>query len=469
MTPYRRKAIAEQIPAWQRATKSGSRARYQGFLTAVPWPAFIFLLGLVWPTAAAIHLGDLFLPVYRIILLALFPVLLLAIARARVRLAAPDYLVVGFALAQGLIVIGHHGLFEPIEVISYVSSQSATGIENAGSFFLETAIPYLTARLFIRDTNAVVATMRLQIVLVLAIAITTVVQALTGYSLFAGGYVGGEIRMGLFRSNGPFPHPILWGLFAASSFTFAFLATATASEGWKRTAIAALIFIATVTSASSAPMLAVVVQLCLILWLTISKRLRHRWWYLTAAFVTAYIAIDILSNRTPVHVLFSYATLSPGTGYYRMLIWEYGWANVVNSPLFGIGLNDWTRPFWMNASVDAFWLVVMMRCGLLGFACLVAGLLAAFIQVARTTNTLSVSDRRIAAGWMITFSAYVLGGITVAFFYQSLAHFFFLAGFWGAFISNKKSRSQLRRLSAGTLTQAQSNRSSAYPRSQVRL
>ena len=179
MTPYRRKAIAEQIPAWQRATKSGSRARYQGFLKAVPWPAFILLLGLVWPTAAAIHLGDLFLPVYRIILLALFPVLLLAIARARVRLAAPDYLVVGFALAQGLIVIGHHGLFEPIEVISYVSSQSATGIENAGSFFLETAIPYLTARLFIRDTNAVVATMRLQIVLVLAIAITTVVQALS--------------------------------------------------------------------------------------------------------------------------------------------------------------------------------------------------------------------------------------------------------------------------------------------------
>ena len=35
--------------------------------------------------------------------------------------------------------------------------------------------------------------------------------------------------------------------------------------------------------------------------------------------------------------------------------YEYSMDDILDHPLFGIGLNDWTRPEWMNNSIDSFW------------------------------------------------------------------------------------------------------------------
>ena len=42
------------------------------------------------------------------------------------------------------------------------------------------------------------------------------------------------------------------------------------------------------------------------------------------------------------------------TGWGRTEIFQYGAAEVLRHPIFGIGLNDWVRPWWRKPSVDNF-------------------------------------------------------------------------------------------------------------------
>ena len=91
----------------------------------------------------------------------------------------------------------------------------------------------------------------------------------------------------------------------------------------------------------------------------------------------------MVSNRAPLVVLISYITFSTSTAYNRILIWRYGTDDVMGSPLFGIGLNDWSRPIWMGSSVDNFWLLWAMRYGLVGFLLLAIPILLILYKVIR--------------------------------------------------------------------------------------
>ena len=51
------------------------------------------------------------------------------------------------------------------------------------------------------------------------------------------------------------------------------------------------------------------------------------------------------------------------TGWGRTEVFEYGAAEVLRHPIFGIGLNDWIRPWWRKPSVDNFYLATAMRFG----------------------------------------------------------------------------------------------------------
>ena len=82
--------------------------------------------------------------------------------------------------------------------------------------------------------------------------------------------------------------------------------------------------------------------------------------------------------------MISYLTFIPRNAYWRLHIWNYGSAEVLRHPLFGIGLNDWARPGWLaSASVDNFWLNTAMRYGLPGLLLLVAGIVANLVGILR--------------------------------------------------------------------------------------
>jgi O-antigen ligase len=120
-------------------------------------------------------------------------------------------------------------------------------------------------------------------------------------------------------------------------------------------------------SLSTGAYLCVFVQIAILIWGKIFKSVKGRWVLLFSFVLFSFIVIDVLSNRNPFEVFVSYLTFNTGSSYNRILIWKFGTANILNHPLFGIGLNDWERPEWMHASMDNFWLIEAVRYGIPAF------------------------------------------------------------------------------------------------------
>jgi hypothetical protein len=112
--------------------------------------------------------------------------------------------------------------------------------------------------------------------------------------------------------------------------------------------------------------------------------------------------------RRPFHVFVNYFTFSKQSAYNRILIFEYGTAEVARHPIFGIGLGDWERPVWMSDSMDNFWLVTAVRYGVPAFLLLV-GLLLGILWKSGQRKNLPPEWRRARHAW-----AFTLFGITVA-------------------------------------------------------
>ena len=174
-----------------------------------------------------------------------------------------------------------------------------------------------------------------------------------------------DMRMGLFRAQGVVDHPILWGVFCSIAIANTYYLYR--DRRVRRLVLTAFSTAMTFTSLSSGPLLSAVLQLGMISWGWIT---RNAWWVLVGLVVFGYVTVDLLSNRTPVQVLISYLTFNPGSGYWRLHIWNYASAEVLRHPLFGIGLNDWARPGWLaSSSVDNFWLNTAMRYGFRACCC----------------------------------------------------------------------------------------------------
>ena len=106
-------------------------------------------------------------------------------------------------------------------------------------------------------------------------------------------------------------------------------------------------------------------------------------------------------------MIISRLALNPGTGYGRIIIWEWGWVNIFNNPVLGLGprLLEWERLPWMQTTFDMFWLLFPMQYGIMAgvghlgafFAIMIAviqALLTDNSSKIRTVPCFSVSSRR---------------------------------------------------------------------------
>ncbi len=179
--------------------------------------------------------------------------------------------------------------------------------------------------------------------------------------------------------------------------------------------------LAAFSALSSGPLAGIATQLLMIGWERVFRRYRHRWWGFGGLFALGYVVVDLISNRTPLLVLISYLSFNATTAYGRILIFEWGWKNVMKHPLFGNVLGDWERLYWMSPSVDMFWLLTAMSHGLPTGALYLLAFFLIFVAVARRR----LSDPRLrdyrmgflgsmagmfVAGWMVHFwnETYVL-------------------------------------------------------------
>jgi hypothetical protein len=416
-------------------------ARRPRTVFGVALPVAFFFFGMLLPTAVSLNLGGLRLSVYRIVLiLMLLPMLVQLLSGRAGRMTVFDALVAAHSAWALLALIRWGGV--------------AQGIESGGIYIVEFAGAYLLGRLYIRSYEDFAAMARAYVALVVAMLVFTIPEAVTSVHFLHDGIsaaFGGppapfiEQRMGLERTFGPFDHPILYGVFSASAFSLAYFVVAERRlMHMSGMAQVAGVGLATFMSASGGPYVVLMMQGFVAAWQRVLGRVQGRWAALFTLFGLTYVAIDLFSTKTPFHVFVNYFTFSKQSAYNRILIFEFGTAEVARQPFLGIGLGDWERPSWMSDSMDNFWLVVAVRYGLPALAFLLA-LLLGLVWCAGRRKDLPEDWRRARHAWAFTLFGITVAAATVHLWNALFVLFVFLIGAGAWLVDAKPGRANVPR------------------------
>ncbi|MBV6632340.1 MAG: hypothetical protein KI792_04810 [Alphaproteobacteria bacterium] len=407
-------------------------------LRHLAWPVTGLMLLLLMPPETSVSFGGLRLSPYRILIIfGLFTALIRLFSGRCGKLIITDWLVAGHAVWVGLSLMNFGGV--------------AVMIESGGVYGLEAVGAYLIARCYIRNADDYEAMLKLHLLIVIGLAIVTIPEAITGKHFIrelARSVFGGppipviDPRLGLDRAFGPFDHPILLGVFCSTALAGPYMVLGRSRISFRNGIRASVIGIATFMSLSAGPLIAYASQAGFIGWERVTRVFKGRWYILLLGFAFAYIAVDLLATRNPIIVFVQHLTFSAQNAYTRVLIWNYGVAEVARFPWFGIGLGDWARAAWMGPSVDNFWLLTAMRYGLPAVGMLVGATLATMLMMCRRPIA-DERTRNCRLAWCMTIISLIIVGLTVHFWNALFAWFFFLigSGAWMAGLPTKQATS----------------------------
>ena len=357
---------------------------------------------------ASFYVGPLKLNPYKLLLLIAFiPLLVKWVARHAGTPKGIDFLILFHGAWAFMALIIVHGFIK---------------VETAGVTMVETVGAYFMGRIFVRtpqDFAYLIKVLCVGVVCFLPIAFieaTTsriILNEILGNFLVVHGDLMDEMRWGMHRVQGPFEHPILFGVFCATLTAPAFLVWGFGKSASARNLRLFAVSIGTFLSLSMGAYISFLAQIALFSWDRIMHKFSARWLIMFAGFLAFYILIDVLADRPPVQVFIGYLSFNSGASWNRILIWEYGSAEVLRHPLFGIGFNDWQRPHWMVESVDNFWLRIAMLYGIPGFMLLFAAFVSIIVTLGRRdfSNSQMMRDYRLA--YLISLGGLMLSLCTV--------------------------------------------------------
>ncbi|UWU89978.1 O-antigen ligase [Bradyrhizobium sp. CB1015] len=310
------------------------------------------------------------------------------------------------AIWPAIVLVSQHGI--------------DSGLQSAGIFVIETLGTFLLAKRYVRDVFAFQHMVRCLALIVVFLLPFAAYESISGspilIELFGKVFsvyrvVYDEPRMGLRRAQGPFEHQILFGVVCSSAFALSYYAFGVARRQMGRLALGPVVM-AVFFSLSSGALLSVVVQAMFIAWDKVTVNLTRRWAILALLMISAYLVVNVLSNRTPFEVFISYLTFNADTSYMRVLIWQYGTGSVMAHPIFGTALYDWDRPEWMPGSIDNFWLETAVRYGFPGLLFMAGGFLSVCFGLGRLRN-LSFEVAQCRKGLIITLCGLAFAACTV--------------------------------------------------------
>ena len=329
-------------------------------------------------------------------------------------------------------------------VVSMYKNNPSVVVQYIGSTAIEFLGGYLLARAYIRSVDDFIALSRILVLIGCSLIPFAIYESLTeatpilnlldripGVTSLVN--VKAEARLGLQRAQVVFSHPIHFGLFCSVLFSICFIGLKTIISDKSRYFASLLLILGVFLSLASGALLALLLQLGLILWAWIFNKVNNRWLLLLGLFVLIYVLIDLLSNRAPIRVFMSYATMSAHTAYWRGIIFEWGIKNIVANPIFGIGLNEWIRPIFMRStSVDNFWLLTTMRYGIPGFLLLAIGFLISLLKIGTRNCEGDHMLHQVRRAWMFPFVGltFTLSTVHIWGTIYSFVFFMFGAGMW---------------------------------------
>lgn len=370
-------------------------------------PMLVVAYACLLPREFQLTVMDAALPPYRLALLAFVPFAFGQLARWPVRPSFIDLCAVFAAL------------WFPISL--YMTTSLSAGLVSGGSYAIDLGLAYLLGRASVRSPQDVRSMFTWFIPGLLGVVAIMAAESVSHRMFFRPQLANllnqpqpfyyHSVRFGLLRALGPFPHPILGGVFLASMLPLGWYL---ARNNWHRVLAcgAALGAVFTVSATAAVGLLLGAVLVLA----EIVQRLTRLPVFLVTGFYLAMgaAAISVGSQSGLVNFLIRRLTFEAGSGYYRLWIWEYGGAEAMANPWFGIGQRDWARPIGMsNDSVDAYWLVLAMFYGFPAVAGAAALMLGAIIGLIRSQRWRRPEDRGVALALIFFIIVVVFSGFTV--------------------------------------------------------
>ena len=389
--------------------------------------AILFALSIFIPVEFHYLVGSLRIEAYRVVLGLALIYAFFNINQILKKADIIDILLFFFALLASASLIYNHGLKDGIE------SSGILIIEILGSFYL--------ARLFVTtpknyyQINMLFATI-LAVLLVFSLyeafakhrILHEWAKNITGHdSLDYRLYTHHYIRMGVMRTTNLFTHPILYGTIGAIFFPFIVL-LAFFKFKISNVVKAVAIFLGMFSTLSSAPLLAVAFQGMTAVVTRFWDGGKRFWFGFGFVALSGMVLVDTISNRGFFKILISHMTFNANTGYYRLLQWKYTMDDIADHPLFGIGLNDWTRPSNLNNSIDSFWLLMTLQHGVIASFLLLFLCLYAVFNVLNRLHKHHPATQWMVRSWILAFMSLILIGFTVDYFGKIQPLFFFVLG-----------------------------------------
>ncbi len=435
---------AAQPPTMPRAPVS-SRAIGYPVLLAVAL-GYVMLL----PPQLNIIVGSTSLPPFRFILIPSIALIVSELVRGKITFRWSDLFVV---LASFWISLAMFMTTEPGEAFTAAFAQTT-----------DMMVAYFFGRVTLKNLRDLRSFLVMMAPVLFVIGVLMALEALGNQAIiqpFFSSVTGrpfhyySDARFGLFRALGPFPHPILAGMFMAS---FLSLYLMSGLRGWPKFAGLVASF-GGIFSMSSAALLALTSGLFLTAYNWFSERISNLTWGNFLAAAATFVFVAEASGAGTYRMIIKYGSLNSSSAYNRIRIWQIGTENVAKNPWFGLGYADWERPGWMSDSVDNFWLLAAMRFGVIVPFLIFFALALAIVLLAKRSTYASPVDRRAYRGMAIALVVFGFGATSVALWGAAVVWFFMLMG-----LAVSISSGPVAPLHANTRSNARLNAGSAISR-----
>lgn len=394
----------------------------------LPFLTKLVLLALLLP--AQFSVGSLAMTPSKLLFLVIVPILTVKLLQGKYgRIIATDILLFGYSGWMALAMLFNH--------------TPAVAIEYTGSTTVVLLGGYLTARATIRDKETFIAFIRflaLIVIFTLPFAIYEIITSRTTIprwlaqipGISSHNDINHDPRLGLWRAQVMFPHPIHYGIFCSLAFSLFYVGLAD-RMGWFRRAIGGtLIGLCCFFSVSSGPVLALMAQIGLIGWQVLMRGVRARWRLFWIIMIVGYIVMELASTRSAIYAIVSRISFNARTAFSRRILFNYGVDQIERTPIFGVGYKSLPLPSWMTGSVDNFWLFVAVRFGMPAFLMLAAAFLVAMIIISRRNFEADHELELLRRAWLFTLVSTILVLATVAIWGEvySLVLFVLGSGLW---------------------------------------
>lgn len=353
-----------------------------GFLImALPlrYALVVYIASMVWyPIYLGVSIGTVDLPATRLTILIVF---------MKIFTTSGAYESFNWKWLDSFVVLAAFG-----ELVSGVMTSPFDRVfENRMGAAFDTVLPYFAVRLILTSREDYVAFLRGLILVGAPLAIMGGYECLTRYSMFAplrqfsymhipsAGHAL-NARAGLFRAETTFPQPIMFGLYMAMCMALCVGLWKMARDKWRIGLGLALLAVGVASSLSSGPYMAITLSLLMVALFPLRR-------YATVAivlFVLFLAAVDLASNRAWYEVLASYATLDPGTAYYRIgLIQEAFSGGMSGHWIIGYGpiVTSSSMKSWYHTDITNQFILIAIRYGLTGLLPFIGAIVAGFHDV----------------------------------------------------------------------------------------